>query len=68
MRGCEVCYVLLFRSKTGSWPGYQLFAAFNTQSIFSQVQEQPLLLCGALPDIDALLVDFTGIRWQHPGQ
>lgn len=21
-----------------------------------------------LPDIDALLVDFTGIGWQHPGQ
>ena len=59
-RVCEECSVLLFKSKTSPRPGYQLFTALNTQRmrIFQTV----------LPDVKALLVDFTSIRWQHPGQ
>lgn len=77
-RGQDVCEdrcVLLLGSKRSMWPGYQQFAALKTKWIrFSHGWGRSLNLLylitvfDFLPDINTLLVDFTSIRWKHPGQ
>lgn len=70
---CDCC-VLLFGPKRSLWPGYQQFAALNTPWIRVSHRCSSLNLLylttvfDFLPDINSLLVDFTSIRWKHPGQ
>lgn len=72
---CEDRCDLLLVSKRSMWPGYQQFAALKTKWIrFSHGWGRSLNLLylitvfDFLPDINTLLVDFTSIRWKHPGQ